>query len=143
MAKPKKEMGLRDFGVKYFDSRRETRGNRNPIRRREMKGELKEKRIEMKAAIKAGEHDRLLNKCGISGKHGKIGESISPAAVRLSVPGGFDDLKVLVHLSLKQGMRLGNGRTILSIKRGEMGANVKQVQMGLDIVPYVHVYRVQ
>jgi len=142
MAKPK-EMSLQEFGIKYFDKRSKTRGNRNPIRnrKRKSKDELKKERIALRAAIKNGEHDGLLRKCGISGERGKFGKTISPAVVMISKQGGFDTFLTLAHLRLSAGMTLDNGRTILSVKRDGMGATIKLAQMGTDLVPYVHIFR--
>jgi hypothetical protein len=135
-----KKIGLKEFGVRYFDKRTQERGsNRNPIVRRERDARLKKQMKEKKEAIKSGEMDYLLKTCGITGRGAKSG--IVPATVRLSKDGGFDTLKVLVHPSLKQGMT-HKGRTILSINRANMGANLKMVQMGPDIKVYVHVFRI-
>jgi hypothetical protein len=135
-----KGLSPRDFGVKYFDSRKKTRGNRNPIRRRETSDELKKARISLAQDIKDGVHDGLLNRCGISGQHGKFGKEIVAADVKMSKRGGFDILKVLIHSEVRVGMEY-NGRTVLSISIENMGANIKMVQMGKTVQPYVHVYR--
>lgn len=129
----------RDFGVKYFDSRKKTRGNRNPIRRRETSDELKKARISLRQDIKDGVHDGLMNRCGISNQYGKFGKEIFAADVRMSKRGGFDTLKVLIHNEVRVGMEY-KGRTVLSIRSANMGANIKMVQMGAYVQPYVHVY---
>ena len=136
----KQDLSLRDFGVKYFDSRKTTRGNRNPIRRRENNDALKKARIKLKQEIKDGVHCSLMNRCGISDRHGGFGANIMPAEVRMSKRGGFDTIKTLIHTDLKAGMEF-KGRTVLSIDIENMGANVKMVQMGANVQPYVHIYR--
>jgi len=137
-----KEISLTEFGIQYFDKRSQTRGNRNPVRRRKSEAEPRKKRSQIRAEIKEGKHDNLLKVCGISGKPGRFQKTIKPAIVRLSKAGGFDTYKVLIHQDLEVG-DTHNCRTILSIVKNHIGATIKVAQVGKDIRPYVHVYRIQ
>jgi len=133
------DMTMREFGVKYFENRRETRGNRNPIKKRENINALKKARIVLKREIKNGAHDGMLNKCGLSGKSGKFGDTIVPAEVKISKQGGYDTMKVLICTSIEIGSTW-NGRQIIGIKCVNMGASIKMVQMGQNVQPYVHIF---
>lgn len=140
----KKAMGLQEFGIKYFDKRSKTRGNRNPIRKRarKSKDEVESARFELKRAIEDGKHDHLLSKCAISGARGKFELSIFPAIVKVSKAGGFDTLKVLIHKDISSGYRMDNGCTVLSINKSNMKAAIKIAQLGDDITTYLHIFQV-
>ncbi len=130
-----KYTNLRDFGLAFFDEKKDTSGAANPIRIREA---AKTTRRDVEA-IKRGK-SKLLNICSITGIVGIYGENISAAEVKISKDGGFDRHRILVHDSVNQGMR-HKGRTILSVIREGWQARIGISRIGKVEKPFVRIYR--